>query len=445
MADVRTAPTNPLGYASAVSGSFWDPDLEPTPELRWPLNVRVYDNMRRSDAQVSSVLRAVTLPVRRTGWWIDQDSASDEVTQFVAENLSLPIRGGDLPKPKRQRDRFSWNDHLRQALLELVFGHMFFEQQYRISDDGSRAMLRKLEPRMPRTLEFVNVARDGGLVSVQQFSPGPGQPDAQPIPVSRLVAYVNEQEAGDWRGMSLLRSCYKNWLLKDRALRTGSQALDRNGMGVPVYQGADGETDLSGGLRLAKQIRSGADSGAAIPFGATLRLMGVEGAARDSDPFVRYQDEQIARAVLAHFLNLGTQTGSWALGSTFADFFTLSLQTLAQQIADVATQHIVEDLVDINFGEDEPAPCVVFDEIGSRRDATADAIKALIDAGAVFPDRQLEEFLRNAFGLPSKAATSPAPGQPPVNDQPPPNSRPPAAPGAPPTNLAPTFYAAPGG
>jgi hypothetical protein len=61
---------------------------------------------------------------------------------------------------------------------------------------------------------------------------------------------------------------------------------------------------------------------------------------------VRYFDEQIARAVLAHFLNLGTQTGSWALGSTFADFFVSSLQATAQQVADTATQHIVEDWVD---------------------------------------------------------------------------------------------------
>lgn len=401
MPDLANAPLSPLGYASSVTSAFWDADVEPTPELRWPLNIRVFDNMRRQDAQCASVLRAVTLPVRRTGWWIDQEGASDEVTQFVAENLGLSIRGGaELPTPKRMRDRFSWHDHLRQALLEIVFGHMFFEQQYRVSPDGSRALLRKLEPRMPRTIEAINVARDGGLVSIKQYAAGPADDIPQEIPVDRLVCYVNDQEAGDWRGTSLLRAAYKNWLLKDRALRTGSQTLDRNGMGVPVYQGADGENDLTAGLTLARDIRSGSDSGASIPFGASLRLLGVEGALPDSDPFIRYQDEQIARAVLAHFLNLGTQTGSWALGSTFADFFTLSLQTLAQQIADVATQHIVEDLVDVNFGPDEPAPCVVFDEIGSRRDATADAVKALIDAGAISTDEATESYLRNSYGLP---------------------------------------------
>ena len=75
-----------------------------------------------------------------------------------------------------------------------------------------------------------------------------------------------------------------------------------------------------------------------------------------------YYDEQMANSALAHFLNLGKQTGSWALG-TFADFFALADQTTALQIADTANQHIVEDLVDLNWGEGEPARRIVFDEI----------------------------------------------------------------------------------
>ena len=35
----------------------------------------VYDRMRRQDAQVISVIRAVTLPIRRTRWWIDPNGA----------------------------------------------------------------------------------------------------------------------------------------------------------------------------------------------------------------------------------------------------------------------------------------------------------------------------------------------------------------------------------
>lgn len=290
------------------------------------------------------------------------------------------------------------------ALLMLPFGHMFFEQTVRIDDVG-RVRLRKLGPRMPRTLSAINVADDGGLISIEQAAGA----TKVVIPVERLVAYVHDREGGNWLGSSLLRPAYKHWIIKDRLIRIQAQTIDRNGMGIPLYKGAPGEESLDGGAALAQAWRSGDNSGAAIPDGADLSLVGVKGTLPDADPAVRYHDEQIARAVLAHFLNLGSETGSWALGSTFADFFILSLQALGEQIADVATQHIIEDLVDWNFGPDEQSPKLVFDEIGSRSAATAEALKALVDAGIIFPDRVLEEAIRQMFGLPAKTATAPVP------------------------------------
>jgi hypothetical protein len=396
-------PTRELGYINPAAGWWMVPDDESTPELRWPASVGVYDQMRRQDAQVTSVLRAVTLPVRRTGWRVDPAGASDEVAQFVATDLGLPINGEDEPpQTLRTRNRFSWHEHLQMALLMVVYGHMFFEQVYRI--ESGKARLRKLAPRMPKSLSAINVASDGGLDSIQQYSPQStkiGSPFLT-IPVSRLVAYVHEREGGNWLGQSLLRPAYKNWLIKDRLLRVQAQTIERNGMGVPLYKGAENEASLDKGAELAQAWRSGDSAGAAVPYGADLILRGVEGNLPNADTAIRYQDEQIARAVLAHFLNLGTQTGSWALGTTFADFFVFSLQTLAESVRDVANAHVVEDIVDINFGEDVPAPRIVFDEIGSKHAATAAAIKLLIDSGALSADPGLEGYLRTAYGLPAR-------------------------------------------
>ncbi|MGW3608950.1 phage portal protein family protein [Micromonospora sp. NPDC005163] len=405
-----TAPVGEIGYAARTSVLGWMEmaEDEPTPELRWPDSIKVYDAMRSQDSQVGSVLRAVTYPVRRTPWRINQAGARDEVTEFVADNLGLPIVGAE-PRPlPRTRDRFSWDEHLRLALLMLPFGHAYFEQVYRITDNGTRARLRKLAPRLSKTIENIEVADDGGLVSITQFSSKVGKRQ-KPIPVDRLVAYVLEREGGNWLGRSVLRGCYKNWLIKDRLLRVDAQTIERNGMGIPLYRGAPGEKDLGPGLQMAKSWRAGNSAGSAVADGADLVLRGVEGDLPTALPSIRYHDEQIGRSVLAHFLNLGSQTGSWALGTTFADFFTLSLQTLAQEVADIASQHVVEDLVDHNFGEDEPAPLVTFDEIGSRQAATAQALKWLVEAGILRPDRSLEEDTRQQYGLPSKDSPAPAP------------------------------------
>lgn len=411
-------PVQEIGYAAGGSaggpGGWWaNLTDEHVPELQWPACLDVYDRMRKSDAQVGSVLRAVSSPILRTGWEIDGRGCSDEITEFVASNLGLPIRGADpeeVPEALlRGRDRFSWTEHLRLAMLILPFGHSVFEQVYRYDETADQYRLRKLGPRLPKSISKFNVARDGGLVSIEQHavrSFGPrrtGQVAQPPLPVSRLVAYVLEREGGNWQGQSLLRSAYKNWLLKDQALRDWSIHVNRNGAGVAMYYGAEKETDLSKGRQLAQQVRAGATAGGSAPYGAKLVLQGVEGSTPDIDKFVRYQDEQIARAVLAHFLNLGTQSGSWALGSTFADFFTLSLQAIAEELRNTANAHVVEDLVDINFGRNVAAPRIVFDEIGSRT-RLDDELSTVRRAAGLESDEDLTEFIRTAVPVTQEAS-----------------------------------------
>lgn len=394
---------------------FVDESGETNPELMWPNSVEVFDRMRREDSQVGSVLRAVTLPIRKAKWQIDPNGARDEVVQFVAQDLGLPVKG-QTPRPAlRTRGRFSWKDHLRLALLELPFGHSYFEQVYVV--EGNRNHLAKLAWRPPRTISDFKVAADGGLIAIIQ-GPVVGSASKE-IPVNRLVAYINDREGGNWIGQSLLRQAYKNWLLKDRMLRAQALTVERNGLGVPVYTGApvpDGadsgkrdewqKSEKEAGLKLAKGFRAGEGAGASLPNGATLDLKGVTGKLPDTDGPIRYHDEQIARAVLAHFLNLGTETGSWALGSTFANFFTDSLNGVAGEIADITQQHVVEDLVDLNWGSSEPAPRLTFEAIGESQPATAEAIKDLITCGAITPDEALEAHMRDSFGLPVKAGAS---------------------------------------
>lgn len=392
------------GWGQLVAETF-----ETNPELMWPRSIDVFDKMRREDSQVASVLRAVTLPIRKAKWMIDPAGASEEVVELVAGDLGLQVKGRNPTAPLRTKGRFSWAEHLRLAMLELVYGHSYFEQVYRI--ENGQAHLAKLAWRPPRTISDFEVAPDGGLISIQQE--GLRGRKAVKIPVDRLVAYVNDREGGNWIGQSLLRTAYKNWLLKDRTLRAQALTVERNGLGVPVYTGAPvpdtaspdererwQQSEKDAGLALATGFRAGEAAGASIPHGATLELKGVTGRLPDTDEPIRYHDEQIARAVLAHFLNLGTETGSWALGSTFANFFTDSLNAVAEHLADVTQQHVVEDLVDANWGASERAPRLVVEPIGAEHPVTAEAIKALIDCGAIVVDDGLKTHLRATYGLP---------------------------------------------
>lgn len=412
MTNQTARPLVETGYVNGESSDWqqWDSD-ERIPDLRWPESVGVYYRMAREDGRVASLLQAIGLPIRRTVWRIEQGDASDEVTEFVAQNLGLPIVGGDPAREtpatgrRGQRDRFSWAQHLQGALLMLQYGHAFFEQIYRVDDDG-RYRIRKLAPRPQRTIDKINVARDGGLVSITQRPPAfDGRtlyaPSGIEIPVNRLVAYVRDPEPGQWVGTSLLRPAYKHWLLKDETLRIQAAAIRRNGMGIPVITTAgDDQEQVKRATEIARGFRAGNSSGVGLPAGWTMQLLGVQGNLPNPQSSIEYNDKQIALAGLAHFLNLD-RGGSYALASVQADTFVQSVQTFAETLAETANHHIVWDLVDLNFGEDEPAPRVVFDEIGTRQDATASALKMLVDAGLLNPDGMTEQVIRQNLGLPA--------------------------------------------
>jgi Protein of unknown function (DUF935) len=416
-------PVTETGFTNAFPGmlsafSQWD-QFEQVPELLWPNSVRTYTRMMREDSRIASVFYAISLPVRRTQWRIDQNGASDEVAEFVATNLGLPIIGADETKPTpRTRDRFSWGQHLQWAMLFLIFGHQVFEQVYRIGDDG-RAYLRKLAPRPSSTIAYWDVALDGGLVGITQWPPGTsfgsplgttgGMKTQLQMPVGRLVVYVRDPDPGVWIGNSLLRPAYKHWLLKDELIRIEATSARRNGVGVPIITAPESESEARVGsqtlapyLSIAQRFRGGNNAGVALPFGSTFELAGIKGASIGSyiRQAIEYHDKQMALAALAHFLNLD-RGGSYALASVQESTFSQGVQQVADMIRETAQAHVVEDLVDVNWGPDEPCPKLVMDEIGSAQDASAAAIQMLVGAGVLTPDPSLEAYERQSMGLPA--------------------------------------------
>lgn len=435
MAPKGAPPVTEKGYVTPFPGwlAGWaqQGDLsEQIPELLWPNSVRVYTTMARDDARISSMLQAISLPIRRTSWRIDPCGASDEVVEHVAADLGLPIVGADDMVPrKRTKGRFSWGQHLQQALTYLQFGHSVFEQVYQITD--GRAHLLKLSPRPQTSIAFWNVARDGGLVSIEQWPAGMFSTlgvnvqapvtMSQQIPVERLVVYVRDPNPGVWQGNSLLRPAYKNWRLKDELMRIEAAAARRHGIGVPVAWAPPEESSdperVAEYQKAASAYQGGSSAGMGLPSEAKFSIMSPSGTPMDPRRAIEYHDHQMALVALAHFLNLDGKGGSYALASVQQDAFVQAVGAVADHVRETAQSYIVEDIVDLNWGEDEPTPRLVFDEIGSRQDATAAALQMLVNAGIITPDERLESFVRTASGLPAAdpdTADEPPPVAPPA-------------------------------
>ncbi|MCT1491344.1 hypothetical protein M3G47_01300 [Corynebacterium sanguinis] len=377
--------------------------------LRFPQSTRVFAKMGREDAQVQSLLKAVMLPIRRASWWVNPNGASEDVVSHVAGDLRMRVLGDDPNSPLGSpTGRVSWDEHLGQALRCLQFGHMFFEQVYRVGVDG-REHLWKLAPRWPGTISRVNVADDGGLDSVTQSVSG----EVVEIPVERLVAYVYDDFGASWLGQSILRPAYKHWMIRDELLRLEQDVLDRNGMGVPIYRGTDltndPDGDLDRGEVLATSLRSGKTAGGSIPAGADLKLLGVSGQLVSPREAIAYHDSMILKASLAHFLNLEGKGGSYALAETQNDFFIQNLQATAEWVAGVSTQHVVEDLVRVAFPEyTGPLPSVMVDPIAAKKELSAQDWATAVRDKVVIMDGPTEEHFRRTFNIPAKQPVSDA-------------------------------------
>lgn len=392
--------TDSTGWTSSVVDL-----LETVPQLAWPESVPTYSRMRH-DPQLQAVLNAYTLPIRAASWAVDPAGCRDEVVRLVADDLGLPVWGADVVPGAARRRGVRWEEHLRLALLHLVWGFMPFAQRYDIV--GRRARLAELSERMPVTVADIVTDDDGSLRGIRQIGV---RTSDELIPARNLVWYVHEREGAAWQGRSMLRAAYGPWLLKHEVLRVHATSIRRFGMGIPAVEAPPGGTpqQVAEAQQLASSMRAGEVAGMGLPAGFAAKLVGLTGSVPDALAFVRYLDAQMAQMALASVLNLdASPNGSRALGETFVGLLNLSQNAIAAEMANTVTGLSVQ-IVDYNWGEDEPAPRIVCADVGSRPEVTAESIGQLLASGALSADPELEAWVRERYRLPRRDPDTPQP------------------------------------
>jgi hypothetical protein len=409
----RSVPSVGLGAGTSISPltgrdmgwtRFID-EHEFVPELVWPQSVPVFDQMR-SDSQLSALYTAVAYGISQLRFIIDPNSAKDEIVTGVAEDLNLPIRGQDDYPRRRLKHRFAHSKFIGQALKALMYGHAYFEQVGSIVDGKWR--LRKMPLIEWHTIENINIADDGGLVSLQQYRPFRGDPTKPPpeIAVDGLVGFIFDQEGANWVGRSMFRDCYKDWLIKDRLVRIDAINHERAG-GVPLAAAPAGATpgEVAALGAMMQDFRVGENSGGAVPSGTDITI--ARGTNSKVVESISQRDESMARRFMLMLVNLaqGSQhVGSYALGETFEDFFIVGQRAIVQWYCDTMTEHLVEDWVDWNYGEDEELVPQLTWERTSEDSLGTEQLSMLVDKGVIQVDDELEAAIRYKYRLPKRTS-----------------------------------------
>ena len=396
-------------YSPSGAGVYEADPLERTWELKFPHSVAVYDRMRSEESHIGSVLKAIKLALKQAPWSLNDAGVNPRVAAFVRSELGL-VAAGEA-RARRRRQGISFLSHVDQVCHMLWAGFMVFEQVYEIGaplpdQEGfgrDVVHLRKLAPRLPRTIQRITVHRDGGIRHVEQKALNGNTLEPIRLGVDQVVVYSLDMEGADWYGRSLLRTSYKNWLIKDAMVRLDAQAAERNSMGVPeVTYDPQQEGQRALAEKLVREFRAGQSAGVPLPEGMTFNLKGVQGSTVDLVERMKYHDQEMGRAALAMHLDLGHDRGSQSLGETFRDVFMDGVQAVADTIAETMTEHVVRDLVEWNFGADEPYPTITPGDLKASQGIGFESMKTLTDAGILRPDDELEDYVRTRGGLPER-------------------------------------------
>lgn len=375
------------------------PQDEYNTDLMFPQSTKVYDQMRRSDGQIAAVLSAMKLPIRSTKWYVEPEDEADyqELAQEVADFVHDNLFGGM---------KYSWDDHLREALTMLEFGFSVFEKVYRYDTWNGRPVvfIDKYAPRVASSIWRFPQDEQYNIVEVEQINYMTGQ--IVNIPLNRCRVYTYNREGDNIVGISALRPAYKHWYIKDAIYSIVSVGIEKTLIGTPYGKLPKGtsEEDRQKVLDLLASVRAAEESGFTIPNDVDVSMLEGSKNPLDAMPFIEHHDTLIARSVLAQFINLGTMSsasgGSYALGNTMVDMFIMGLESVANYIQGEA-QKDIEELVIWNFGPDAPIPQLKHKNISFRdMSQVAQALYWLGAGHLVEPDQDMENYIRDLFGMP---------------------------------------------
>jgi len=352
----------------------------------------VYDKMRKADGTVRAGLNVAKLPLLRTDWYVEPASDNEQDVQIAADIEENLLCGMTI----------SWHDFLRHALLHLDFGSMPFEKVWEVRD--GRIQIRKLAPRMPKTVVKWLVDDTGGFAGITQgmvSNAGYVQVD---IPSEKCLVFVNEREGSDYRGTSVLRAAYKHWYMKDRMYIIDAISQEKRGLGVDV--GKLSSTVTKGQRQEAERalmtIRSHEKNYLIEPDWLDYRVEGLgRGASRDGLPSIEHHDVQILRSILAEFVAMGQSGGSLAMHRDKSTFFLMALEAIAENICETMNRYLIPQMVAYNYPNIGEFPELHHSRLDTREiGVLADAVSKFVSASALTVDREIEQDIRALLEFP---------------------------------------------
>ena len=398
-------------------GTFYEEFLR---ELRGKKGIETYREMAENDDTIGAILFAVEMLIRQASWNVEP--------------------GGDTPKDKEAAEfveqcmhdmQDTWTDTISEILSFLTYGWSFHEIVYKRRmgktrdqktrskyNDGSIGW-RKLPIRAQETLYQWEYDDEDNLIAMTQLPP-PNY-GLITIPMDKAMLFRTKSRKGNPEGRSILRNAYRSWYFKRRIQEYEGIGIERDLAGLPVFTAPEDiaiwdedDPDMvklrTGMEAMVQKIRVDELAGIVKPHGFEFELLNSGGSKQfDTNAIIQRYDTGMAMTVLADFIFLGhQQVGSFALSSDKTELFSMAIGAYLDIICETFNSQGIPQLIDVNgshFDGITDYPKLAHGDIENADiQKLAAYIKDMTGVGILVPDDGLEDYVREAAGLPERTS-----------------------------------------
>jgi hypothetical protein len=391
-------------------------------ELRGERGARTYREMADNDPVIGAMLFAVTMLIRQAKWTV---RATDDTPEAQAAKEFVEQVMGDMSG--------AFSSVISEICTQFVYGYAPMEivwkrrggidaeggDQRSIYSDG-KIGVRSIALRSQSSIQRWLIDPEDGSIDgvIQQTVSG----SAVCIPIEKMLLFRTTEERGNPEGRSLLRNAYRPWYFKKRIEEIEGIGIERDLAGLPVAYvpgeffdpNADPNTKktFKAWTDMVTRVRRDQQEGVLLPSDRDMsgnllfdfKLLSTGGSRTfDTTAIIDRYDKRIATTVLADFIFLGQQSvGSFALSSDKTALFAAAVGAFGSSISDVFNRHFLPRLWALNALDYETMPTMICGDLEHQSlTEVADFIQKLTASGAtMFPDRELENHLRDMAGFP---------------------------------------------
>lgn len=421
-AGLRDSPFTEIGSTGLKRASGYI-DEEFLPQLRGRKAVQVFKEMSENDPLVGSLLFAIDRLLRNVEWTVKPGGKTAE-DQRAAEFVEQCMSDMDVP----------WSDFISEVLSMLVYGWSWHEVVYKKRegmwnrDPRKRSRFndgligwRKMPIRAQETLLRWVFDESGDTRAMVQLAPPFYKTTV--LPIERSVLFRFKQYKGSPEGLSMLRNAYRPWYMKKRLEEFEAVGIERDLAGLPVVKvpaemlrakpGTEQAQAVEAFKKMVKSVRRDEQEGVVFPMAYdqdtkqplySFELLGGGGGrAFNTDAIIKRYEERVLMTVLADFILVGHQSnGSYSLHTDKTGIFRTSLNSIANNIADVLNRYALPRLFMVNGWKPDHLPEIKPTDVDSPDIAQlGQFMQAMAGTGVSwFPDGELENFIREAARLP---------------------------------------------